>query len=589
MRQLAVRPSPLLSLLFLFSLLLAAAASADPPVVGGRGAIVADPVLAAPAVQPCVVRLYEDEVFTDFSLHDFSYAPPSACPGPFAKIVLRADFSVTTGRQFDRTANIWIGAVNLYFGTTQEPSANVAPSWRIERDISDYQSLLAAPQAGKIDLGNIVNETYTGILHGSAEILFYPLSANWPTPPRRPDLILPLASSALGGSTDVTGTGEFSRSFNLPRNIERVYLDVIAQSQAADEFWMTCVPSAYMEELQSCGNTAFRQTQVRIDGRPAGVAAVMPWLYTGAIDPGAWRPIPAVQTLAFEPWRVDLSPFAAQLNDGQPHTISLSVFNAGERFSVAANLLIYRDTGREILTGALTDNTMDRDPPVQISHDSAQEQDARVTDLSVTSRRNFFISGYVDTSRGRVTTTVLQDLDFSNVQRFRISDTTYEQSIEQDTRVSTETRVEHNGRNHVLIDTRRLPLSLAYTYTELDSGAAQKLDVRQQFDRMLDVGTAGFAMRRASLSNAIHNGGELRFASDGSLAVRTAQFGEQTYDYRDDFGACYNRHLLAAAGAITRVTDGAGCPGGSNRLYAFDQFANFASSLLGATVRLQQP
>lgn len=568
-------------------LLLAAAVQADPPEVGSRGAVVADPPLLTPGVEPCVVRLYQNEVFDDFSLHDFSYAPPAACPGPFAKIVLRADFSVTTGRQFDRTANIWLGAVNLYFGTTQEPSATVAPNWRIERDISDYQSLLATPQGGKIDLGNVVNETYTGILHGSAEIRFYPVAANWPAPPRRPDLILPLASSPLGGSTDVVGNAEFSRSFNLPRNIERVFLDVVAQSQAADEFWMTCVPSAYASELQSCGNTAFRQTQVRIDGRPAGVAAVMPWLYTGAIDPGAWRPIPAVQTLAFEPWRVDLSPFAAQLNDGQPHTVSLSVFNAGERFSLAANLLIYRDAGREVVTGALTDNTMDRDPPVQVTHNAAQEQDAVVTDVGVTSRRSYFISGYVDTSRGRFTTTVLQDLDFSNMQRFRISDTDYVQAITQDTRVRTETRVEHGGRNQVLIDVRQLPLNLVYSYAETDSGAEQKLDVRQQFDRTLEVGTAGFTMRRASLSNAIHNGGELRFASDGSLALRTAQFGEQIYDYRDDFGVCYNRRLVAGAGAITGVTDGTGCPGGSNRRYAFDGFANFASSLLGATVRLQ--
>lgn len=568
-------------------LLLAAAAQADPPVVGSRGAVVADPPLLAPSTEPCVVRLYQDEVFDDFSLHDFSYAPPAACPGPFAKIVLRADFSVTTGRQFDRTANIWLGAVNLYFGTTQEPSSTVAPSWRIERDISDYQSLLATPQGGKIDLGNVVNETYTGILHGSAEILFYPVAANGPAPLRRPDLILPLAAGPLGGSADVVGTAEFSRSLTLPRNIERVFLDVIAQSQAGDEFWMTCVPSEYATALQSCGNTAFRQTQIRIDGRPAGVAAVMPWLYTGAIDPGAWRPIPAVQTLAFEPWRVDLSPFAALLNDGEAHTVSIGVFNAGERFSVAANLLIYRDAGRAIVTGALTDNTLDRDPPVQVTHTSSDEGGAVVTDLRVTSRRDYFISGYVETSRGRFTTTVLQDLDFSNVQHFRISDSDYAQAIEQDTRVRTETRIEHNGRHQVLVDTRRLPLSLVYSYAELESGAEQKLDVRQQFDRTLDVGTAGFTARRASLSNAIHNGGELRFASDGSLALRTAQFGEQTYDYRDDFGACYHRRLVAGAGAITSVTDGTGCPGGSNRRYAFDGFANFSSSLLGATLQLQ--
>ncbi len=83
--------------------------------------------------------------------------------------------------------------------------------------------------------------------------------------------------------------------------------------------------------------TAFRETQVTIDGVPAGIAPVYPWLYTGAIDPSVWRPIPGIQTLSFRPWRVDLSPFAATLNDGQPHAVALSVFNARDHFSMAAN------------------------------------------------------------------------------------------------------------------------------------------------------------------------------------------------------------------------------------------------------------
>ena len=85
-----------------------------------------------------------------------------------------------------------------------------------------------------------------------------------------------------------------------------------------------------------CGNTAFRQVDVSIDGKPAGVAPVFPWIYTGGVDPGLWIPIPGVQTLNLLPYRVDLTPFAGVLSDGQQHTVGVTVFNAFEYFSTVA-------------------------------------------------------------------------------------------------------------------------------------------------------------------------------------------------------------------------------------------------------------
>ena len=52
--------------------------------------------------------------------------------------------------------------------------------------------------------------------------------------------------------------------------------------------------------------TGFRETEVKIDGILAGIASIYPWIYTGGIDPGLWRPSPGIQTLSFEPYRVDL-------------------------------------------------------------------------------------------------------------------------------------------------------------------------------------------------------------------------------------------------------------------------------------------
>ena len=105
--------------------LAASAVSAQPIpppglVIGSANTATADPPGARPDATPCVVTLFNNFAFADFSPKPFSFTP--ACPGPWAKVVLNADFSIQAGRQFDRTAEIWIGGVNVYFGTTSEPS-----------------------------------------------------------------------------------------------------------------------------------------------------------------------------------------------------------------------------------------------------------------------------------------------------------------------------------------------------------------------------------------------------------------------------------------------------------------------------------
>jgi hypothetical protein len=142
------------------------------------------------------------QVFADFTPKSFTYTPPADCPGPWAKVILEANFSINKGRQYDRTANIWIGPTNIYFGTTAEPSHNVARHWHVERDLTDYSSIFTVTQAGTVDLGNLVDQTYTGILHGSAD---RPLLSAGAGPDCRP--APPIRSSlSSGGPTGGTVT-----------------------------------------------------------------------------------------------------------------------------------------------------------------------------------------------------------------------------------------------------------------------------------------------------------------------------------------------------------------------------------------------
>ncbi len=327
-------------------------ALADPPALGSENDAVADPLIPPPLTTPCTVTLFDNQEFADYNAKPFTYAPPANCPGPWQKVVLSADYSVTMGIQYDRTAEIWLGGAIVYFGTTAEPTPTLGPSWHIERDLTDYGALFATAQTGHADLGNTVNSTYTGILYGTATLTFYPLAPTVFDHPARPDEVLPLSASLTAGTTTLnTTTDMLTATFTLPTNIERAFLDVFAQSQSNDEFWYTCVPDDVATELESCGGSGFREAEVSVDGQPAGVAPIYPWIYTGGLDPYLWSPIPGVQTLSFEPYRVDLTPFAGTLDDGNPHTIAVSVFNADSYFSAAANLLLYLDHGSAQVTG----------------------------------------------------------------------------------------------------------------------------------------------------------------------------------------------------------------------------------------------
>ncbi len=530
--------------------------------VGSPDTATADPPVARPATKPCVVTLFEDVVFADFSNKTFAYAPPAACPGPWAKVVFQADFSVTAGRQFDRTANVWIGGTNVYFGTTAEPSRNVSPSWHVERDLTDYAVLLTTPQPGEADLGNLVNDTFTGIITGSASIQFYPL-ARHEAAPRTADVVLPLADRPTGGTATLPDANSLlARTFDLPTNVERAVLDVYAQSQAGDEFWYTCVPDELSAELESCGGTAFRETEVTIDGEPAGVAPVYPWIFTGGIDPLLWRPIVGVQALEFVPYRVDLTPFAALLSDGRPHEIAVGVFNARDHFSVTASLLLYLDRGSEQVGGDVVLNTLADAPSPTVANDITTAADGTISGtVTATSSRSFVIAGFAETSHGRVRSQVVQTIQFANRQDFDITATRFVQDIHQQTTIASLATSDGPGVHTLATEARRWPLDVDIDFAVNADGTFTQATTIRQADELLSLATRAARLPLVKLlSNVVATSDTAQISAAGAITGSTGQESSQRYFTADSDGQCYSREIDAAAGVVTAITDGQGCP-----------------------------
>ncbi len=139
------------------------------PTHGGSAGypVAATPRVRVPNEAPCVDVLFTPHTppltagnlpvgdFADYADHPFNYTPPANCPGPYAKIVLKVHFNVSAGVQYDRTGAIWVGATNIFFGTTAEPGSNASPQWEVQRDVSQYAPIFAQPSVGQASVYNL--------------------------------------------------------------------------------------------------------------------------------------------------------------------------------------------------------------------------------------------------------------------------------------------------------------------------------------------------------------------------------------------------------------------------------------------------
>jgi hypothetical protein len=523
--------------------------------IGTQFTVTADPLVQRPLEQPCVVPLFADYQFAYFSQwqQTFAFVPPGNCSGPWEKVVFEADFSENGGIQYDRTASIFLGDTNLYFGTTPEPLATLTNTWHVERDVTDYSALLATAQNGDIELGNCTTDcsTYlTGVFTVSADLEFYPAQKRRSTT-KLPDVVLPLVQTNSNGGINLPGylytpTDQLSTTFTLPTNIEQAYLDVISQSQNVDESWWGCLPNdlAGINEVYGCGNTNFRETEVTIDGQPAGIAPVSPWVYTGDL-PDDWQPIPGVQTLELVPYRVNLTPFASLLSNGQPHTIAFSVFNNDFYYQVTGTLLLYLDQGSTQITGAVTEDTLTAPNPVVTEklHGTGTVKGT----IGVQSIRSYTIAGYVNTSHGMVSTSIAQQQNFSSTEKIdfdTVNFTVLDQNTSIQTNLSTQTTVLNKAGTTVTSDNWSFPFTVRFTYPVSSAMFGFTQAFTQNYGTSELVTLNGTPSYFNVLTNAVN-------ATDVSPLSSS-----QKYTYSDSNGVSYNCDIASKNAVLTSVNRG---------------------------------
>jgi len=281
---------------------------------------------------------------------------PPACTD-WSQVVLRFDGAVR-GVQFDRFGAVWLAGVEVLRLTTPEPTAK-GIRWQALRDITALGPILRASGNMSLEIPNVVNPTYTGILKINITLEFYKLAGgrvgstskivrplrNWTTP----------SIFATGVNGNQTQTNLLS---NLPRNMMQATLEVFASGHGCEEFWYSNLPDEFTPK-GGCGGGAYREIEVFVDGMTAGVAYPFPVIYTGGVNPLLWRPLTGIASFDIPPYNIDLSPFLGVLNDGKTHNISLTVRNNNNNGVWYLDPVLHAelDPSATVLTGALLQHT----------------------------------------------------------------------------------------------------------------------------------------------------------------------------------------------------------------------------------------
>ncbi|MEU7551412.1 peptide-N4-asparagine amidase [Streptomyces sp. NPDC044571] len=495
-----------------------------------------DPLTAAlpvsrPATASCELTLAEAQ-FRDFTPYVGSYVPPTGCGGGvgggprWSKVVLRLDGKVK-GRQYDRLGHLSLGGVEILRTSTPEPSPD-GITWSVEKDVTRYRDTLSRPQPVEMLIGNVVNETYTGVIDVKVTLTFYATEGRNPAPDT-PDRVLPLTAPAL----------------TTPRNTERLLAEVYATGSGGgcEEYWYLTTPDAAPYSCKAADGP-YREVRIVVDGQLAGIAAPFPTVWTGGwSNPFLWYVTPAPRAFDVQPIVYDLTPYAALLNDGRPHRIEVAVAGvpAGQSgWSTPVNLLLWQDEHREVVTGTLTRH--EESDPGNSSHWTPGSPTTQHR-LDTEGGHRLTVAGRLDTSHGRVTTTVTRAVRNTSVHRWT-------QDENQDALTATWTDEESVTRGPTTVRTAR-------TYTmdgETTLGAAGRLrTVIALGDRAETVTLrGGHRVDRSWLDD--------RYTGDASYtanvpreqrhAVGTSSERYQLYGADQGHG-CYDRTVATAQGAVT--------------------------------------
>ncbi|ORY63943.1 peptide N-acetyl-beta-D-glucosaminyl asparaginase amidase A-domain-containing protein [Pseudomassariella vexata] len=254
-----------------------------------------------------------------------TYAPRENCE--FNTVIFNISIK-SSGINYDRLGLLFFGDIEILRTSTAMPT-RTGIFWNFQKDMTIYDSLLRSEQKIIMQLDNIYDSVFTGAWDVTVTALYYNDDYDGPLTPA--EIILPLStlSSAVNSSSVFSLPNDnTTMAHTLPRNAARTVVNIVASGNGNEEFWYRHVPSEFAYTFNSTkikDNGPFREVQLFLDGKLAGVSWPFPIVFTGGINPALWVPIVGFHSYDVPSYQIDISPWLGILCDGQPHTFSLAV------------------------------------------------------------------------------------------------------------------------------------------------------------------------------------------------------------------------------------------------------------------------
>lgn len=423
-------------------------------------------------------------------------------------------------------------------------------------------ALLRQPQKIIFDLGNLVNDVYTGSFNVTLTATYYSPAPLSPLQPA--DVILPISARRSGQDQPSHFFLPQEKAIStpvIPANAIRVVASISASGNADEEFWYTNVPNEYTHTFPDnglSGHGPFRELQLLIDGSLAGFVWPAITVFTGGIVPSLWRPIVAPGSFDLPEYEIDISPFLPVLLDGQNHTIELAMFthsstaagkisrSLGNDWLVSARLHIWTDPVPSWKTTGTLHQHYTSDLAIYMNPQLVQDpNNGSNSTLLLTHRaaRNVIAVSTLTTSAGNTTSTWIQGAHYDSLMRLTAGGNI--QFVSTSTSGS-ETTAHHGARSY-----RHHPFILETTFIPSKDYFALEATIR------LGESTAGDGKWTDGV--AIGSGGKMgtvvegnaKWRSNGGAEGTTEQVFAELRGLRDtEAVASYGRRVVATGGEV---------------------------------------
>ena len=299
--------------------------------------------------------------------------------------------------------------------------------------MQQYNSLWRKQQKVIFDLGNLVDDKYTGVYYTKLTATFFTVADSTPTA----DTILPISKMSSGAdepSAFRIPEDAARVSHKLPSNVNRAVVSLAACGQDTEEFWFANVLDSICETFSETsgpldGGGPWREVQLLIDGILVGVVWPFPIVFTGGVNPGLWRPVVGIDAFDLREQEIEITPWLPKFLDGNSHSFeikvvdlvddgksALSVRNTpGSNWVVTGKIFLFLDDPGSVTSGI---SPMFFAPAPQISTSWSLTKNSTGANETLSTHtsasRQISISGLVTTQKGTQAVAWSQSLQFEN-------------------------------------------------------------------------------------------------------------------------------------------------------------------------------